>query len=265
MLAGTKTIIGMVHVGALPGTPRHRDPIDLLVRSAVEEAELLRDAGLDALLIENMFDLPYLRGAAGPEIVAAMTVVGQCVRDATGLPIGVQVLAAANREALAVAHAVGAAFIRVENFAFAHVADEGLMPEASAGPLLRYRRQIGADAVRIIADVKKKHAGHALTADISVADAAQAAAFFGADGVVVTGSTTGAPADLADLLAVKQRVHVPVCAGSGVNPDNLAAQWEHADAFIVGSSLKVDGHWANRIDPERVAHFMRRVRELRGD
>jgi len=81
------------------------------------------------------------------------------------LPLGVQVLAAANREALAVALAVGATFVRVENFVYAHVADEGLMPVADAGPLLRYRRQIGADHVKILADVKKKHSSHALTAE----------------------------------------------------------------------------------------------------
>ena len=30
--------------------------------------------------------------------------------------------------------------IRAENFVFSHVADEGIMPDASAGPLLRYRQ-----------------------------------------------------------------------------------------------------------------------------
>ncbi len=264
MLAGDKTIIGMVHVGALPGTPRHRDSIETLARRAVEEAEILRDAGLDALLIENMFDVPYLRGTVGPEVVAAMTAVGQRVRDAAALPLGVQLLAAANREALAVAHAIGAAFVRVENFVFAHVADEGVMPEASAGPLMRYRRQIGADSIRIIADVKKKHGSHAVTADISLAETAEAAAFFGADGVVVTGRATGVPVALDDLVAVRQRVTLPVCVGSGVSTENLDACWPFADAFIVGSCLKVDGIWSNRIDPQRAAQFMRSVRSLRG-
>ena len=98
-----------------------------------------------------------------------MTAVGLAVRQASTLPLGVQILAAANREALAVAQACGAAFVRVENFAYAHVADEGLMPTAEAGPLLRYRRQIGADSIQIIADVKKKHSSHAITADVPLA------------------------------------------------------------------------------------------------
>src|SRR6185295_17642379 len=109
------------------------------------------------------------------------------------LPLGVQVLAGANKEALAVAHAAGCQFIRAEGFVFAHVADEGLMPEADAGSLLRYRRAIGAEHIAVLADIKKKHSSHAITADVDLAETAKAAEFFGAEGVVVTGTATGEP------------------------------------------------------------------------
>ena len=88
--------------------------------------------------------------------------------------------------------AVGAAFVRVEGFVFAHVADEGLI-ESDAGALLRYRRAIGAEGVRVFADVKKKHSAHAITADVDLAETAHAAEFFLADGVIVTGAATGEP------------------------------------------------------------------------
>ena len=138
--------------------------------AAVGEAQVYKAAGFDGLLLENMHDRPYLKGAVGPEIVAALAVVGREVRRAVALPLGVQVLAGANHAALAVALGCGASFVRVEGFVFAHVADEGLI-EAAAGELLRYRRHIGADAVRIFADIKKKHASHAITADLSIAEA----------------------------------------------------------------------------------------------
>src|SRR6185295_16139764 len=147
-----------------------------------------------ALMIENMHDRPYAKRAVGPEIVAAMTAVGRAVRAAVELPLGVQVLAGANREALAVAQACGAAFIRAEGFVFAHVADEGMI-ESGAAELLRYRRHIGAEHVRIFVDIKKKHAAHAITADVSIAETARAAEFFLADGVVVTGAATGETTD----------------------------------------------------------------------
>src|SRR5499427_8807650 len=155
-----RALIGMVHVGALPGSPAASHSLERLVEHAVAEARLYRDAGFRAVAIENMHDRPYIKSGVGPEVTAAMAVIGREIRRETGLLLGVQVLAGANREALAVAHACDAAFVRVEGFVFAHVADEGVM-SADAGPLLRYRRMIGAEKIRVFADIKKKHAAHA--------------------------------------------------------------------------------------------------------
>lgn len=105
-------------------------------------------------MIENMHDTPYLKGGVGPEITAAMTAVARSVKETARVPVGIQILAGANREALAVALAAGLDFIRAEGFAFAHVADEGLI-ESCAADLLRYRKEIGAEKVRVWADVKK--------------------------------------------------------------------------------------------------------------
>ncbi len=258
-----KAVVGMIHVPALPGTPRNNAKVAQIVAAAAGEAHTYTQAGLDGLLIENMHDVPYLAGAVGPEITATMTAVGVAVRQASPLPLGVQILAAANREALAVAHACGAAYIRVENFAYAHVADEGLLPTAEAGPLLRYRRQIGATGVGIIADVKKKHASHAITSDVPLEEAARTAAFFGADGLVVTGRATGEETLVEDVATVRAAADVPVCIGSGLTADNLARYWRHADVFIVGSHFKQDGFWANAIDAARLERFMAAVAALR--
>ena len=263
LLDRPKSIVGMIHVRALPGTPRHTPPLPAIIDTARREAETYLQAGLDMLLIENMHDVPYLKEHVGPEITAAMTAVGIAVRQVSDLPLGVQILAAANHEALAVALACDAQFIRAENFAYAHVADEGLMPTAEAGPLLRYRRQIGAEHVRIIADVKKKHSSHAMTADVSLAEAAQTTTFFGADALVVTGTATGQPAAIDDVATVKNAVSVPVCVGSGITADNLTPLWPHTDVFIVGSTFKRDGLWSNPIDLKRVSAFMTEVRRLR--
>jgi len=258
-----KALVGMIHVGALPGTPWARDPVAELSRRAAREAQLLAAEGFDAVMIENMHDRPYLRQSVGPEIVAAMTAVLDEVRQAVEVPIGVQILAGANSEALAVAFCGGAAFIRAENFVYAHVADEGLMDRADAGPLLRYRRELGAERIRILADVKKKHASHTLTVDLEADEVAQAAAFFGADGVVVTGSVTGRPADVLELRQVTAAVEVPVAIGSGLTAENLPEYWPWADLFIVGSFIKHDGRWDQPPDRQRVRRMVKAARELR--
>jgi hypothetical protein len=246
-----KALIGMIHVGALPGTPRHDRPLDALVASAAAEAATLEDAGFDALMIENMHDVPYLRRQVGPEIVASMTVLVRAVRETIDLPIGVQVLAGANREALAIAHASGAGWIRAEGFAYAAVADEGLLEEADAGPLLRYRRSIDAGAVAILADVCKKHSAHALTSDVSFEEQVSTTEFMGADGVVVTGAATGAPTDREQLMIAGRASSLPVIVGSGACPETIGDLLDHADAVIVGSATKHDGLWSNPVDPGR--------------
>jgi membrane complex biogenesis BtpA family protein len=251
LFGAPRALIGMLHVGALPGTPAAHHAIEKIVRDALAEARVYRDAGFTALMIENMHDRPYARPPAGPEIVAAMTAIGRELKREIALPLGVQVLAGANREAIAVAHACGAEFVRVEGFVFAHVADEGFT-DACAGELLRYRRAIGAERVRVFADVKKKHGAHAITADVSLAETARAAEFFLADGVVVTGSATGEPASPAEVAAVAKAVRTPVLVGSGLSADNFA-RYADAHGFIVGSSVKRGGLWSNALDPAAVA------------
>jgi len=259
-------LIGMIHVRALPGTPFAGSSLDEVIDKAAEEAETLFDIGFDALCIENMHDRPYLLGEVGPEIVAAMTAVGIAVRSAApSAPLGVQILAGANTAALAVAMAVDAQFIRAENFVFAHVADEGLMPTASAASLLRERKRLGAEDIAIFADVKKKHSAHAITGDVSLGQTAHGADFFAADGLIVTGSATGAPASAADLIETKRGApDLPVLVGSGATPDNIAEMFDHADGIIVGSSMKYDGVWSNEIDPARAAAIVEAANSARG-
>ena len=75
------------------GTPRHQHPMDAIVERACREAALYQELGLDGVLVENMHDVPYLRGSVGPEITAGMARVCSEVRRAVPkLPLGVQIL-----------------------------------------------------------------------------------------------------------------------------------------------------------------------------
>ena len=262
LFQNVKPVVGVIHVGALPGTPASRLCVAELTELAAREAAAYRDGGVDGLMVENMHDVPYLRGSVGPEVVAALAVIARAVKAEAGLPVGVQILAGANLEAMSVAHAAGLEYIRAEGFAFAHVADEGLI-ESSAAPLLRFRRAIGAQRVRVFADVKKKHSSHAITADVSLGETAAAVEFMRADAVVVTGGVTGEPPRAADVREAKSCCRLPVLLGSGVTAENVSEFYETADGFIVGSYLKEGGLWSNTVDPSRVARLMDAVRRLR--
>src|SRR5262252_7515081 len=145
---GSGALIGMVHVAALPGSPRHSLSIERMLRDALTDAGVLARAGFDGILLENMHDRPYVLPPHDPAVTASMTRIATAVREAhPKVALGIQILARGEQEAVAVALASGASFIRCENFVFAHVADEGLMATAAAGPLLRYRRSVGADRI----------------------------------------------------------------------------------------------------------------------
>ena len=247
----SKTIIGMLHVRALPGTPQHAGGMAPILDQALAEAETYRTCGIHALMIENMHDIPYVQ-RPGPEITAAMAVVAKEVKQAhPQLPLGIQILAGANTAALSAALAAGADFIRAEAFVFGHVADEGYM-DSCAGALLRHRKAIGAEHIAIFTDLKKKHSAHAITADVDIVQTAHAAEYFLSDGLILTGAATGEAASAEELRAVYATTKLPVLVGSGITADNLKTYLPLADAFIVGSYFKKDGYWANPLDPARI-------------
>ena len=250
-----KPVIAMIHLDALPGTPAGGRSVREIETTALREARIYLESGVQGIMLENMHDTPYLRGSVGAEIVAVMSVVASTVKDSTQLPCGVQVLAGANMEAVAVAHAARLDFVRVEGFAFAHIADEGFI-QSTAAPLLRYRKHIGAEHVQVWADVKKKHSSHAITSDLSVGDTAEAVEMMRGDAVIITGMVTADPPALADIRDARKHCRLPVYLGSGVTAENLPRYYAVADGFIVGSHFKKDGLWSNTVDPKRVRRFM---------
>ena len=257
-----KTVIGVVHVDALPGTTNYGGNVKGIIEHAKKEALIYKKNNINAIAIENMHDAPYLKRAVGPEITSIMSIIGYELKNLVNLPCGIQILAGANKDALAAANSAGLDFIRAEGFVFAHVADEGII-ESDAGELLRYRKQIDAENILVFTDVKKKHSSHSITSDVDIKETATAAEFFLSDGVIVTGSSTGKKADPKEVKNVKEAVNIPVLIGSGLTVENIEKYFPIADAFIIGSHFKKEGSWKNEVDGNRVKTFMKKFNELR--
>lgn len=258
-----RPLIGNLHLAPLPGTPRYKGAsMAEIVDRAIRDAVAYRDGGMDGLMVENHGDVPFLRpDEIGPEIIAAMTAVALAVAAETGLPIGVNLLANHPIGALAVARATGARFVRVNQWANAYVANEGLL-DGDAARALRYRRLIGADDVAIFADVHVKHGGHAIIGDRSIAEQARDAEFFDADVAIATGNRTGDSIPEAEVAAIREGTALPVIGGSGLTPQNAAAILPWLDGAIVGSSLKVGGHWRGTVERSRVEALVAAARAL---
>lgn len=260
----TKVIIGVIHSKALPGSPNYEgEPVEEILQYAIAEAQRYTEGGVNGLIVENHGDIPFLKpNDIPPETVALMSVMTDRVRQATHLPVGVNLLANAAIPAIAVSKAAGAQFIRVNQWANAYVANEGIV-EGPAAQATRYRAWLREKGLKIFADVHVKHGAHAIVADRSIAELTRDVEFFDADVVIATGQRTGDAATLDEIQGIKDATVLPVVLGSGVTEDNVADLLTVADGVVVASSLKRDGVWWNEVDSKRLISFMKQVNKVR--
>jgi membrane complex biogenesis BtpA family protein len=257
-----KFLAAMIAVQPLPGSPGYRGDDAAIVGEALSDLAHYNEAGVDAIVLENSHDLPYIKPPLPPRAISLMQRIAREVRSRFSGPIGIQMLEAANEAALDIAQAARLDFLRVEGYVFAHVGGAGLI-EGCAGKLLRQRRELGCERIKIFGDVKKKHCSHALTGDLDILDEIKQAEFFLVDGVIVTGARTTEPPSPAQLRQVKRKARVPVLIGSGMTPQNTGTYFELADGFIVGSTFREDGRFLGALEPRRLEAFMKVFRRLR--
>jgi membrane complex biogenesis BtpA family protein len=252
-------LVGVVHLAPLPGSPRSSRTAGEVARGATLDAEVLKSAGYDAVIVENFGDIPFLP-RVGPVTVSAMTVAAIRIRDACpDFPLGINVLRNDAESALAIALTVGATFIRVNVHVGARVTDQGVI-QGEAGVTLRARDTLRATNVAIWADVDVKHSaplGVRAIAD----EAADASARGMANAILVTGEGTGRAVDERRLVEVRAAVDVPVYVASGATIDSLPSLARVADGVIVGSALRRDGKAGGIIDRDRAVSFAKAFRQ----
>ncbi len=254
---GTKSVIGMIHLLPLPGSPRYTNTQKILDQ-ALTDYHALKDGGVDGILIENYGDAPYFK-TVNPHTVSWMTKI--ILSLDIDLPFGVNVLRNDAVSALAVAHATGGKFIRCNILSGVMVTDQGII-EGNAADVLRYRSTLQTD-IKIFADVLVKHGSPLVDQPLvrAVKDTVYRAL---ADAVIVTGSETGEPPLIQDLSAVKAAVpHVYLFAGSGVTADNVQSIFAHADGCIIGKAFKKEGKIENPVEKRRVKTLMKKVKKVR--
>jgi uncharacterized protein len=253
-----KVLIGVVHLGPLPGAPRWQGNLDLLIKKAVADARAYEQGGADAVFIENFGDVPFTRSAVGPETVAAMAAMGCAVRAAVKVPIGFNVLRNDARAALGLCAACGGSFVRVNIHTGAMLTDQGLI-EGNAYGTMRYREVI-CPGTQVFADVHVKHA--VPLGNWTIEDSAKDTIERGlADALIVSGTGTGVAVNIEDLRRVRAACpEARILLGSGVTLENATDFLQLADGFIVGSSLKKGGKLANPVDAKRVAALVKAMR-----
>ena len=263
MFGVEKPIIGMVHLLPLPGAPGYDFyGLEAVIEHALRDAEALINGGVDALVVENMWDLPYYVGMeVPPEEMTAQAVAARAVVEAVKVPVGVNVIHNGGRVTLAIAVAAGADFIRVCLLTGARVWDTGELDHGCAAELLRWRKNLGAEHIKLFADVDKKHS--VAFPGIDLATHIEWTEFYLADALIVSGKMTGAAPEMEKVRRAKELATRPILMGSGTTADNIAQFLQYADGAIVGTALKVGGIAENLVDVERVKRYMEAVRAVR--
>ena len=250
-------VLGMLHAPPLAGSPRYGGDSVKVRDTVLRDAEALVEGGVHGLLLENFGDAPFWPRRVPAATVAHMTALAAEIARSFSIPLGINVLRNDAQSALAVAHAAGARFIRVNILCGARVTDQGLI-QGVAARLLRDRAELRAE-VRILADVDVKHSAPLAARPIEE-EAEETLHRGGADALIVSGTATGRPADAATLGRVRAAAGgSPVFVGSGVTADSAAEYLQHADGIIAGTWLKRDGLVANPVDPDRVKALVGRV------
>lgn len=258
--AGRKPVIGMVQLRPLAGSCRYGGGrIESVLDSAFEEAEALSAYEIDALMVQNLGDLPVANHAATAQ-VAWMTRVTSEIRQRFGRPVGLNLLENDAEAMFAVASAASADFVRIKVFIGAMMTPFG-METAQCHAAIRARTAADAGNIAIFADVHDR-TGTPIGSTGFEEDLLFATRLGGADGLVLTGKSYQQTLDYL-AIARKASPHVPILVGGGVNDANFAEVTKTADGVIVSSALKNSADAFGKFDREKIASFMGAVQRVR--
>ena len=211
------------------------------------EKELFTNGSQTVIGMVHCLPLPTTAGFDGNY----QKILDQAVQDAITLEkAGVDAVIVENMGDTPFSATSGASFIRVPVFVDTVLFTDGVI-NPCAKKCMEYRKMMGKEDIKVIADVQVKHA-HMLLPYITVEQSAKEAVDNGADGIIVTGTQIGEETPLDLIKRVKSVVKVPVFAGSGVKAENIKDQLQIADGAIIGSSLKEGGILTNPISYDLV-------------
>ena len=235
--------------------------MDAVLERALDDARSIVQGGMDGIIVENFLDAPFYPGSVPADTVGALSVVVREVVLSVAVPVGVNVLRNDAMAGLAIAAATGARFVRVNVHTGVMLGDQGWL-HGEAHETVRLRKRLGVEAA-ILADVMVKHATP--PPGLELAQAARDASERGlADGLIVSGASTGLPVDAERVRTVKEAVpDAPVWIGSGLSAENVAELLPLADGAIVGSALMLEGRAGQPVEIERVQRLVEAARSVR--
>lgn len=260
-LGKKKVVIGMIHLKPMPGTPHYQEgDFEKSLSKAVADARALYDGGADGCLIQTVDKVYPAKDEADYTRVAGMAAIVHAVAQETGpeFQIGVQIMWNALTASAAVAKVAGASFQRCTALVGTSMSPFGLV-EANPYEFLKFRRSIGAEHIKLVAEVSGMHF-HWYGEDKPVADVARSAVMVGAHAVEIANPDEETSNHLIREIK-KANPGLPVILGGYTNHENAARRLAEADGAFVGTCLE-KGKWGSEIDVDKVRAYVDIVRNL---
>ena len=227
-------VIGAIHLPPLLGYPDFPG-FESAIKNALKDLSAFEKGGVDAVIFENNYDIPH-KVFVDPSTIASMAFIGEKIKKATKLPIGVSVLWNDHYTALSLAKLLNLQFIRVPVFVDKVKTDYGIV-NGEAKKVIAYRKKIQAENVALFTDIHVKHAK--LLSKNNLITSAKISIKNHSDAIIITGKWTGQSPDLNELESLKKEIgSFPILVGSGVDKNNVESIFKYANGAIVSTSLK---------------------------
>jgi membrane complex biogenesis BtpA family protein len=260
-LGKKKAVLGMVHMGAMPGTPFYEEgSYEATFEKAVGDAVALYEGGADGCLVQTVDRVYTTKDESDPARIAGVTNIVYAISQQTGpeFQIGVQLMRNALKASLGIAKVCGGSYLRCGVLVGATLTSHGFV-EANPYDVMAYRSQIGAKHIKMIAEIDSMH--FEWFGGKPVSEVAGQARYVGADAV-----SLGDPDEETTLRMIREvRKAVPglpIILAGYTNHANAARMLAEADGAFVGTCLE-KGKWGGPIDVERVREYVKIVASIK--
>lgn len=244
-----KTLIGMIHLPALPGYPEHPG-MHAVAKKALVDLETLQQAGFHAALVENDNDRPPHFGW-NQTISHTFLQIMKVLKKKSRIPIGMEIIYDMPGT-VTVAAKAKADFVRLDVFVDNVQTRYGPSIQAQAEKIVKMRDSLAPNLL-LLTDIHVKHV--TMLDKKTLQQSAKEAIAAGSDALIITGTWTGVEPNVDDCRAAKKVAkNIPVLIGSGLNKNNINKLFSIVGGGIVGTSIKTEDYINKKKAKELVSH-----------
>lgn len=247
-------IIGAIHLPPLLG---YKDfpGFNVALKNALADLKAFESGEVDGVIFENNYDIPH-KISVDASIISSMTFLGEKLRKATRLPLGISVLWNDYRAALSIAKTLNLQFIRIPVFVDKVKTDYGIV-EGEPKKVIDFRKSIGGENIALFTDIHVKHAKLLLKNSLIIS--ANMAIKNKSDAIIITGKWTGNAPAINEVKILREKIGAfPVLIGSGTDNHNAKTLFQYANGAIVSTSLKSGVKKHNEVNVKSYAQRINR-------